>query len=195
MPYPANAPDLFLSQHKLIFPVFIVKSTQGIKSSYRLAWPRTPAFQAENPGSNPGGSTKIMETLPSPESKFYKYTYVNKLDNNRLVFECVAKDILEADKNYEKATGKDPKKQNNIACSLEPAEEIEENIEASPKKDQISFEELQSAINDPNLDLPELRRDISKEENISWLLRNILIRNSDKISEVYYKSLGALLKK
>src|SRR3989344_288840 len=28
-----------------------------IPCSYRLVWPRTPAFQAENPGSNPGGST------------------------------------------------------------------------------------------------------------------------------------------
>ena len=48
---------------------------------------------------------------------------MDKLDKNRLVFECVAKDILEADKNYEAATGKDPKKQNNIACSLKPVEE------------------------------------------------------------------------
>ncbi|MDO8523061.1 MAG: hypothetical protein Q7S12_02115 [bacterium] len=68
-------------------------------------------------------------------------------------------------------------------------------MEIPSKKDQISFEELQSFINDPALDLPELRRDMSKEENIRWLVRNILIQNGDKVSEEHYKALGALLKK
>lgn len=62
----------------------------------------------------------MQEKISNHESKLYQYTYVDKLDKDRLVFECVAKDILEADKNYELAIGKDPKKQNNIACSLKP---------------------------------------------------------------------------
>lgn len=30
---------------------------------YRLVWSRTPRFQCGNPGSNPGGATKFMESL------------------------------------------------------------------------------------------------------------------------------------
>ncbi len=63
------------------------------------------------------------EKLENKEGELYKYTYVDKLDKDRVVFEFVAKDILKADKAYEEKTGKDPKKQNNIACSLIPAKE------------------------------------------------------------------------
>ncbi len=51
-----------------------------------------------------------------------KYTYRDntpETGNGKVVFECSAKDILEADKMYEKETGNDPKKQNFIGCSQE----------------------------------------------------------------------------
>jgi len=65
------------------------------------------------------------EKLENGEGKLYKYTYIDRLDKNKVVFEYVAKDILEADKAYQEKTGNDPRKQNNIGCSLKPAEEIE----------------------------------------------------------------------
>ena len=57
------------------------------------------------------------------------------------------------------------------------------NPDITESHEHVLFEELQGAINDSTLDLPELRRDLSKEENVRWLLRNILIRNSDKVPQ------------
>ena len=42
---------------------------------------------------------------------------------------------------------------------------------------EMSLEELQAFVNNPELDLPELRRDISKPKNLKWLSQNIWIRN------------------
>lgn len=61
--------------------------------------------------------------------------------------------------------------------------------------DQAVREELQTFVNNPTLDLPETRRDLSKPENIRWLQRNILIRNAHLISHVQYKALGDLAKR
>lgn len=60
---------------------------------------------------------------------------------------------------------------------------------------EVGFEELQDFINDPALDLPELRRDISKPENVGWLVRNLKIRNVEKVPEKYFKALAKQLKK
>jgi hypothetical protein len=59
---------------------------------------------------------------------------------------------------------------------------------------EVGFEELQNFLNDPALDLPELRRDISKPENVRWLVRNIKVRNTEKIPEKYFKALAKRLK-
>lgn len=51
------------------------------------------------------------------EGQLHKYTYRDAL-KDEVVFECVAKSIGEADKQYQETTGKDPSKQNNIGCSI-----------------------------------------------------------------------------
>ena len=63
------------------------------------------------------------------------------------------------------------------------------DIENFNQNKDINFEDLQEFINSPELDLPEMRRDLSKEENVRWLLRNIMIRNKDNVSESYLKAL------
>lgn len=59
---------------------------------------------------------------------------------------------------------------------------------------EVGFKELQDFVNDPALDLPELRRDISKPENVGWLVRNLKVRNAEKIPEKYFKALAKRLK-
>ncbi|MDP1689053.1 MAG: hypothetical protein Q8L47_02895 [bacterium] len=51
------------------------------------------------------------------EKELYTYTYTD-YKSKEIIFECVADDILEADKKYIDTTGHDPKKQNNIGCSI-----------------------------------------------------------------------------
>lgn len=51
------------------------------------------------------------------EKKLRTYTYAD-YKSKEVMFECVANDILEADKKYMDATGNDPSKQNNIGCSI-----------------------------------------------------------------------------
>ncbi|XOU94448.1 MAG: hypothetical protein ACNFW9_00085 [Candidatus Kerfeldbacteria bacterium] len=58
---------------------------------------------------------------------------------------------------------------------------------------ETSTNELQIFINSPELDLPIHRRDISKPENTKWLLRNILIRNSEHVTEKHIESLKELI--
>ncbi len=52
-----------------------------------------------------------------------KYTYCDNSAKGEVIFECVAENILEADKLYEAATGKNPEKQNHVGCSVEKIEE------------------------------------------------------------------------
>jgi hypothetical protein len=67
-------------------------------------------------------------SIEKPESKiendgeFRKYTYRDNSAGSKVVFECVAKDILEADKMYQEKTGKNPEKQNYVGCSIEKIE-------------------------------------------------------------------------
>ena len=42
----------------------------------------------------------------------------------------------------------------------------------------VGAEELQAFLKSSEVDLPESRRDISKDENLRWIIRNILIRNT-----------------
>lgn len=46
------------------------------------------------------------------------YTYHDNSDKGKIVFECVAKSILEADKLYKEKTGKDPGKQSHVGCHI-----------------------------------------------------------------------------
>ena len=53
------------------------------------------------------------------EGELRKFIYRDNSANREVIFECIAKDILEADKLYEEKTGKNPEKQNNVGCSIE----------------------------------------------------------------------------
>ena len=53
----------------------------------------------------------------NPEKELYTYTYTD-YKSKEIIFECIAEDILEADKKYMETTGNDPSKQNNIGCSI-----------------------------------------------------------------------------
>jgi hypothetical protein len=51
--------------------------------------------------------------------KINKYTYRDNSAGRKVIFECVANNILEADKLYEEKTGNNPEKQNHVGCSIE----------------------------------------------------------------------------
>ena len=77
-------------------------------------------------------------SIEKPESKIEsgeelkKYIYRDNSAEGEIIFECVAKDILEADKMYEEKTGKNPEKQNYIGCSIKKIEADEVKTEGSP---------------------------------------------------------------
>ena len=53
------------------------------------------------------------------EKKKYAYTYCDNSDANKpVVFEVIADDILQADREYEEKTGKDLKNQPHVGCSI-----------------------------------------------------------------------------
>jgi hypothetical protein len=51
--------------------------------------------------------------------------------------------------------------------------------EAQKTVNEVSFEELQDYLNSPELVLPQPKRDLSKPENVRWLIRNIGMQNKD----------------
>jgi hypothetical protein len=79
-------------------------------------------------------------------------------------------------------------------CLLIPCEFfMNENREAYQKiMDQAVKSELQELVDRPEFDLPHTRRDLSKPENIRWLVRNILIRNRHLISDMQFRALEDL---
>ena len=52
-----------------------------------------------------------------------RFIYRDNLANGKIVFECTAKGISEADKLYRVAKGKNPEQQSHIGCSIEKIEE------------------------------------------------------------------------
>jgi len=65
----------------------------------------------------------MEERERGPERKLNKYTYRDNSAGGKIIFECTAESILEADKMYEAATGKDAEKQNYVGCSVEKIED------------------------------------------------------------------------
>jgi len=64
-----------------------------------------------------------LEAL-SQEKESKKYIYRdNRTNGHNMVFECIAENILEADKRYEIATGNKPEKQSYIGCEIIRIEE------------------------------------------------------------------------
>ena len=57
-----------------------------------------------------------------------KYVYRDNSAGRKIVFECVAEDILEADKMYEEKTGRNPEKQSYVDCSIEKVEANNKNL-------------------------------------------------------------------
>ena len=67
------------------------------------------------------GNTEIRGQ--EEKEKLKKFVYRDNSAGGKIIFECVASGILEADKMYEAATGKNPEKQNYVGCSIEKVEE------------------------------------------------------------------------
>ncbi len=59
--------------------------------------------------------------------KLRKFIYRDHSAGGKIIFECTAKGILEADKMYKEVTSKDVEKQGHVGCSYE---EIKTNIDA-----------------------------------------------------------------
>ena len=54
------------------------------------------------------------------------------------------------------------------------------------------LERLNKLLNDPGLDLPDIRRKVDPQgSNVKWLQRNLAVRNSE---HVHFSELTALLK-
>lgn len=68
-----------------------------------------------------------------------------------------------------------------------------ENLEKTDQAGNIGWAELQDYINNPELDLPAGRRDLTNPENVRWLVRNIFIRNN--VPDNYRQALLVLAKK
>jgi len=70
---------------------------------------------------------QLYMSIEKPESnkesgELKKYTYRDNSAGGKVVFECDAKDILEADKMYQEKTGENPEKQNDVGCSIKKIE-------------------------------------------------------------------------
>lgn len=90
------------------------------------------------------------------EGQLHKYTYRDAL-KDEVVFECVAKNIEEADKQYQEKIGKDPSKQNNIGCSIKSRvdktiDDTQNVSEKSPKQPElIKLKEIKKVSRGLNL--------------------------------------------
>jgi len=67
------------------------------------------------------------------------------------------------------------------------------NFEKIDTSKDVTDDELQAYINSAELDLPDARRDLSKPENVRWLLRNLFVRN--EVPMKYRQALAALSRK
>jgi len=70
---------------------------------------------AEYPGAK---SPKTSPEFVPAAEELRHFTYFNYLKKRELIFECDAKNILEADELYKKETGEDPAKQSNVGCTV-----------------------------------------------------------------------------
>lgn len=64
--------------------------------------------------------------MKNPEANFFPkkeesrhFTYFDYKNNRAVIFECEAKNILEADALYEEETGNNPAKQCDVGCTVE----------------------------------------------------------------------------
>ena len=65
-----------------------------------------------------------IENYQNRHTELRKFTYRDNSAGRKVLFECVANGILEADILYEKETGKNPEKQNHVVCSIEDTEPV-----------------------------------------------------------------------
>ena len=54
--------------------------------------------------------------------KLKKYIYTDHSAGDKVVFECAAKSISDADKMYQEKTGKNPEKLNYVGCDIKKIE-------------------------------------------------------------------------
>ncbi|KKU03855.1 MAG: hypothetical protein UX07_C0051G0008 [Parcubacteria group bacterium GW2011_GWA2_45_30] len=105
------------------------------------------------------------------EGQLHKYIYRDAL-KDEIVFECVAKSIEEADKQYQETIGKDPSKQNNVGCSIiSVANEIASEIQNVDKKSS-----RQKELFDPN----EIKKGGKGLNLLKSMRRSFEILNADQ---------------
>lgn len=61
-----------------------------------------------------------------PNKDLRRFIYRDNSAGGKIIFECVAKSILDADKMYEEETGNNPEKQCYVGCSVEKINENKE---------------------------------------------------------------------
>lgn len=62
---------------------------------------------------------KDFEKQPTQENgEKYRYVYRDNSQNGKVVFECIAEGILDADEEYKKYTGSNPAKQGYVGCQI-----------------------------------------------------------------------------
>lgn len=93
------------------------------------------------------------------EREINKFIYRdNSTNEHNVVFECEAKNILEADELYKTATGNDSAKQMYIGCSINEAKRIpEEKIKILPPENKK-----------PNYSKSEIVKEFENSENERW---------------------------
>ena len=63
-------------------------------------------------------SIERRESKEKLNENLRKFIYQDNHDNRKIIFECLAENINEADKLYEEKTGIKPEKQSHIACEI-----------------------------------------------------------------------------
>jgi hypothetical protein len=63
-------------------------------------------------------TTKNRDSATEQQNTLLRFTYRDNSADGKIIFQCDAKDILEADKLYIKKTGRDPAKQKYVGCSF-----------------------------------------------------------------------------
>jgi hypothetical protein len=64
-------------------------------------------------------SIEKPELPAEKQEELKKYIYRDNTAASQILFECTAKNILEADKMYQEKTGQKPEQQGHVGCSVE----------------------------------------------------------------------------
>ncbi|MFA5358660.1 MAG: hypothetical protein WC310_02450 [Patescibacteria group bacterium] len=116
-----------------------------------------------------------------------KFIYRDNSAGGKIVFECLAKGILEADRLYQEKTGKNPEKQNYIGCSSEKIKSREvftDDLDIIGEKDNIDYLEA-LPISCAIITLAKPERKIAGMLHLSLNLENGI--TEDLINQLKYR--------